>query len=518
MHNAWLLGILILVSWVFNIAHCSNRRCRNVCGKVKEVNNARRRIDQQHGARGKRHTDTQTIKNKTRIVNGYNPPPRGFMVMIRVYMDEEGETYATCGGSLINDRFVITAGHCVCVEDSVVTQCVDGQLGYDAQKLMKVYVGINKRDLRTITKGKSEFEYAIKRVIIHPNWKGSQEVVQRPDLALIELEKKVKWKWKGKTQQIPICLPENDYPMHGKEAYVSGWGRSIRQNCYTDNRGPSRNVRCRFPFSFMGNEYFSCETEFHPSELNRKCLQFRERRPRFKWKDTSYLEIRYNRGKKTTKCFPFDKKDNAYGWCGACLPTEDEYDEGGCPTDLYSSPLEDPEFQTKVEPGAKWGYCTKECHDMGGDDHVTNKLQETQLSILSIRDCGIFNSTFLSFSANDELCAGLKHEYPKYKVYDRKFVKKRRGKRVYKFVYKGSKRTKLDVLPEHAVLDYYIGYSDSCQGDSGGPLYQFIDGKAYLSGVLSRGNECGGMNQPGIYTMVREYLPWIQQITRQGKC
>ncbi|XP_055628423.1 CLIP domain-containing serine protease B8-like [Toxorhynchites rutilus septentrionalis] len=57
---------------------------------------------------------------------------------------------------------------------------------------------------------------------------------------------------------------------------------------------------------------------------------------------------------------------------------------------------------------------------------------------------------------------------------------------------------------------------DSCAGDSGSPL-MFFERKSsrwVLAGVVSQGvASCGTANRPGIYTNVREYLPWIQGIT-----
>ena len=72
--------------------------------------------------------------------------------------------------------------------------------------------------------------------------------------------------------------------------------------------------------------------------------------------------------------------------------------------------------------------------------------------------------------------------------------------------------------PEHVEAGFYIGGTDSCQGDSGGPLYKFVNGKAYIIGVVSRGDDCAGFNQPGIYTDVSKFRSWIYKHTRDGGC
>ena len=72
--------------------------------------------------------------------------------------------------------------------------------------------------------------------------------------------------------------------------------------------------------------------------------------------------------------------------------------------------------------------------------------------------------------------------------------------------------------PEHVKMGYYLGETDSCQGDSGGPLYKFVKGQAYIVGVVSRGDDCAGFNQPGIYTDVQKYKDWILEHTEDGSC
>jgi len=69
---------------------------------------------------------------------------------------------------------------------------------------------------------------------------------------------------------------------------------------------------------------------------------------------------------------------------------------------------------------------------------------------------------------------------------------------------------------------------DSCKGDSGGPLYfKTIAGTGdrpsednitptYVLGIVSFGSRNCGSGTPGIYTNVREYMPWIKKIIRRN--
>ena len=64
---------------------------------------------------------------------------------------------------------------------------------------------------------------------------------------------------------------------------------------------------------------------------------------------------------------------------------------------------------------------------------------------------------------------------------------------------------------ERHLKKYYI----IIQGDSGGPLWIYLGTKfetkrAFLIGIVSRGEGCANFNKPGVYTAVKNFLPWIQ--------
>lgn len=551
-HNSSLCLATVVLVLASGLARATDDKCDAICGDVKEEENAMEKI--------LGHMTTTTPKPtsgmSTRIVNGYMPPERPFMAMILNYIDRDTDAYATCGGSIINNQFILTAGHCVCMADEngdvygdygFVHCTLEGVPQYDFKKNTKVYIGLPQAANIKNEKLRKKFEHDIMAIIPYPTWKSHTGMgdPDGADLALIQLAKKLEWSKMVK----PICLPKVEkLKVPENKAYVAGWGKtekdrakgSERGNCMTDDRGPSRNQKCRFPFKFMkedDHELEECEKSAFPSDHNPKCQQFHNfHKNKFEWGETSHVKIKYNRGNDQTLCFP---PATGHGWCGVCLQSDSPGEEGYCNRFMVGNratenrddddDIDEEEMEkeaTIAKLGKNWGYCAPECSQTAADVEESKKhLLETTQTIFNNDQCKTFFGVIPTTEElkEHEVCAGLKLPFPKHKIYERKFVKPFNAtENVYKFVFKKEEVDHLDKPEEIVKLGFYIGYSDSCEGDSGGPLYQFVGGKAFQRGIVSRGaNQEGGCavsESPGIYTQVHSFIDWIVKNSKSGTC
>lgn len=140
-----------------------------------------------------------------RIVNGEESTRGQFPYQVLLHYDLPGDYPGTCGGSLISDRWILTAAHCVS--------------GFPQ---FEVHLGVLRAgDLnetgRVILRTNTSF--------VHPNY-GLLE----SDIALLRLDEPVTF---SETIQA-VRLPKNNSDFHGIDAVVSGFGHNNASNPLTE--------------------------------------------------------------------------------------------------------------------------------------------------------------------------------------------------------------------------------------------------------------------------------------------
>lgn len=192
-----------------------------VCGRLPEVNI---NCDCGHSNEG--------ISN--RIVGGVLATPHIFPWVAAIF--DRGSLH--CGGALINDRYILTAGHCIF-----------------KTKKKHLTIGLGLHDVKKTDTG---LLLAPDKLILHEDFT-SDALHDYNDIALIKLTDPVQF-----TDDIrPICLPIKGSDYEGRTVKVSGWGR------VKSDGGSSRYLR---QANLRSMPYESCKRTKIGSHLDDKMI------------------------------------------------------------------------------------------------------------------------------------------------------------------------------------------------------------------------------------------------------
>lgn len=137
------------------------------------------------------------IDDNSRIVGGEEAIGDSWTWQVAIY---NKNTKALCGGSLISQRWVLTAAHCIGTPNASDYTVIEGR-----KRLMD---------------GKEDQKLAVRRVIPYPDYTPGEIQVRPNDIALVELANPAK--------SIPVPLAESEsaaaLESPGKEAIVTGYG------------------------------------------------------------------------------------------------------------------------------------------------------------------------------------------------------------------------------------------------------------------------------------------------------
>lgn len=142
-----------------------------------------------------------------------------------------------CGGAIINEGWIATAGHCV---DDLLTS--------------QIRIRVGEYDFSTVSEEYPFVERGVARKAVHPKY---NFYTYEYDLALVKLESSVQFA----PHISPICLPASDDLLVGENATVTGWGRlsegGVLPSVLQEVQVPIvSNERCKSMFLRAGRQEF----------------------------------------------------------------------------------------------------------------------------------------------------------------------------------------------------------------------------------------------------------------------
>lgn len=169
-----------------------------------------------------------SVANHRRIVGGHEALPHQFPWMVKVTAEavikntshvshlKPEKIHFYCGGSLINDRWILTAGHCAVTPASHVKDYTMNLTGTQV-----ILGGTNLS--APVEAGRIEPE--VGAVFVNEHFAHNVNgVLVINDLTLIKLKEPINFDL-HKGQIAPICLPTPNSVVSKSECQIAGWGR-----------------------------------------------------------------------------------------------------------------------------------------------------------------------------------------------------------------------------------------------------------------------------------------------------
>ncbi|KAL1124474.1 hypothetical protein AAG570_001100 [Ranatra chinensis] len=119
------------------------------------------------------------------------------VALMEVY--PSGRTYQFCGGTIVSDRHIITAAHCIVGLKNTI------------------YIRVGEHDLGRIYESPHTENYHLSEIIAHP---GYDDVTSKHDIAILVTKERIRFH----TYVSPACLPHKPMDLVDKYVKVTGWG------------------------------------------------------------------------------------------------------------------------------------------------------------------------------------------------------------------------------------------------------------------------------------------------------
>lgn len=162
---------------------------------------------------------------ETRIVGGKDAPFGRWPWQVSVRRTSFFGFSSThrCGGAVLNENWIATAGHCV--DEWVVAVFLSWDIIIDATRLLifslltsQIRIRVGEYDFSSVQERLPYVERGVAKKVVHPKY---NFFTYEYDLALVRLESSLTFA----AHISPICLPATDDLLIGENATVTGWGR-----------------------------------------------------------------------------------------------------------------------------------------------------------------------------------------------------------------------------------------------------------------------------------------------------